>query len=81
MAARTTTQQVVCPQLCCAGCGGQVVEATYGKQVTVQPCASLVAQGWTGPQAVLFHSQALELLTPASAQVGMQHRDGLVVIR
>lgn len=79
MAARTTTQQVLCPQLVCAGCGGQAVEATYGKAVTVQPCASLLAQGWKGPQAVLFHSQALELLTPASAPAGLQHREGLVV--
>lgn len=81
MAARTTTTQVLCPQLCCAGCGGQVVAATYGpKSVSVAACQPLLAQGWTGPQAVLWHNQALELLTPATAG-GVQHSAGLVVIR
>lgn len=76
----TTTHQVRCPEMVCAGCGGQTVEAVYGDTtVTVAACAPLLAQGWTGPALVLWNSQALELLTPASYAGPVQHTDGLVV--
>lgn len=80
MAANTTTQ-VHCPQLVCAGCGGQEVTATYkARTVEVAPCESLKAQGWHGDvQVVLWHNQALERLVPV-APVAMRHRDGLVAI-
>ncbi len=63
----TTTASVHCPELVCAGCGGQVVTATYGpKTVRVSPCESLRAQGWRGEVAVaLSHNQALDLLVVA----------------
>ena len=63
----TTTASVKCPELVCAGCGGQSVTATYGrKSVKVSPCDSLVAQGWTGDtQVVLWHNQAIEMLVLA----------------
>lgn len=71
---------VRCPQIVCAGCGGQTVEARdMGTTVQVAACESLKAQGWTGPALVLWTSQALELLTPASYEAPLQHRDGLVV--
>lgn len=65
--ATTTTAQVKCPELVCSGCGGQVVTATYGpKTVRVGPCASLIAQGWTGNvQVALYHNQAIERLVMA----------------
>jgi hypothetical protein len=63
----TTTASVKCPELVCAGCGGQTVTATYGpKTVRVSPCESLIAQGWTGNvQVALFHSQAIATLVMA----------------
>jgi hypothetical protein len=65
MAASTT--QVKCPELVCAGCGGQTVTATYGpKTVRVSPCESLIAQGWTSKvQVALFHSEAIARLVVA----------------
>ena len=78
----TTTASVKCPELVCAGCGGETVTATYRETtVEVAPCDSLRAQGWHGEvAAVLWHSQALELLQPATP-AALRHRDGLVVIR
>jgi hypothetical protein len=63
----TTTASVKCPELVCAGCGGQTVTATYGpKTVRVSPCESLIAQGWKGNvQVALFHSQAIATLVMA----------------
>lgn len=62
----TTSTQVRCPQLCCAGCGGESVTATYrAKTVAVTPCASLLAQGWKGPQLVLSHNEAIARLVVA----------------
>lgn len=74
----TTTASVKCPELVCAGCGGEAVTARYGrKSVAVEPCSSLLAQRWTGDQLVLWHNQALELLAPVTTAV--RHHDGLVV--
>jgi hypothetical protein len=71
---------VKCPQLVCAGCGGEAVEASYlSTTVELRPCSSLLAQGWTGHQLTLWHSQALELLVPAEAAQPMVHAEGLVV--
>ena len=66
MATTTTSHLVRCPQLVCAGCGGQPVTATYKTTtVEVEPCEALIAQGWADHFAlVLWHSQALELLDP-----------------
>lgn len=76
----TNVHSVKCPQLVCAGCGGEAVQARYlSTTVEVQPCSSLLAQGWTGVQVVLWHSQALELLAPAITATPMVHADGLVV--
>lgn len=63
----STTSSVKCPELVCAGCGGETVTATYGrKTVTVTPCSSLIAQGWKGSvQVALFHNQALAMLVVA----------------
>jgi hypothetical protein len=72
---------VRCPELVCAGCGGEAVAATYRETtVEVAACTPLQAQGWgEGPAVVLWHSQALELLVPAATRPAVQHRDGLVV--
>lgn len=81
--AANSVSLVVCPAQfsCCAGkCGGEAVAATFGrKSVSVDPCSYLLAQGWTGANVVLWHSQAVELQPVAPA--AMQHTDGLVVIR
>lgn len=63
----TTVASVQCPQLVCSGCGGEAVAARYGrKSVTVSPCSSLIAQGWTGDvQISLWHNQAIEMLVLA----------------
>lgn len=63
----TTTASVKCPELVCAGCGGEAVTARYGaKTVRVSPCSSLVAQGWHGDvQVALTHSQAIATLVVA----------------
>jgi hypothetical protein len=63
----STHSSVKCPELVCSGCGGQTVTAIYGpKTVRVAPCASLIAQGWSGSvQVALLHSQALTMLVPA----------------
>lgn len=48
-----TTTSVSCPQLVCAGCGGQQVEvltSAKAKTVRLAACAPLLAQGWTGHQ-------------------------------
>ena len=67
--ASITTTQVRCPEriACCGGkCGGEAVEARYGrKTVEVAACSILRSQGWTGPGLVLWHSQAVEFLIPA----------------
>lgn len=65
--AAITTIQVRCPELVCAGCGGETVTATYGrKTVKVTPCSSVLAQGWVGDvQVVLWHNQAIERLVVA----------------
>lgn len=79
--ATISVSSVRCPELVCAGCGGEAVDAIYRETtVDVMPCASLVAQGWTGHQVTLWHSQALELLTPATVAAPMRHVDGLVVL-
>lgn len=76
------TYSVRCPQICCAGCGGQIVQATdLGTTVEVAACDQLLAQGWQGPALVLWASQALTMLTPASYQPPVRHTDGLVVFR
>lgn len=81
MATTITTTQVRCPELVCAGCGGEAVAATYKrKTVEVAPCSPLKAQGWSGDVAVaLWHSQALDLLQPVAARGPVSHTDGLVV--
>ncbi len=63
----STTSSVKCPELVCAGCGGQTVTATYGpKTVRVSPCEPLLAQGWTSKVQVVFtHSQAIARLVVA----------------
>ena len=72
------THLVKCPQHVCTGCGGQTVTATYkSRTVEVAACDSLIAQGWTGPSEVLWHSQALEL-EPADGPRIVRHVDGLV---
>lgn len=79
----TTTTHVACPAAVssCAGkCGGEVVEATYAKTVSVSACSFLLSQGWTGPNVVLWHDQALAYLVPAAA-APVQHSAGLVVLR
>lgn len=55
MAARTTTTQAQCPGTVCTCRGTEVVSVRYGYDrrtgkatATFAPCASLVAQGWTG---------------------------------
>lgn len=77
------TYRVNCPRISCGpNCRGEAVEARYlARTVEVDACPSLIAQGWTGPAAVLWHSQALELLTPADAPTTWQHADGLVTFR
>jgi hypothetical protein len=61
----TTTASVKCPELVCAGCGGQTVTARYAKTVRVDPCDSLIAQGWRGHQLAFTHSQAIATLVMA----------------
>lgn len=79
--AASSTSLVRCPQLVCAGCGGEAVVATYRETtVEVAACQPLQAQGWgTGPAVVLWHSQALDLLTLAASREAVSHTDGLVV--
>ena len=77
-----TITSVRCPERysCCAGkCGGETVTASFGKDtVTVSACSYLLAQGWTGANVVLWHSQAVELETASQPQA-LQHTAGLVV--
>lgn len=69
-----------CPQVVCADCQGDDVEfVVKGGQVHIGACASLKAQGWTGPAAVDRYSE-IGRYVPAQP-VGYIHRDGLVVIR
>lgn len=81
----TTITSVVCPSAvapCGGKCGGETVQATYAEtSVSVTPCSFVVAQGWTGPGLVLWHSQALAYLVPAAASAPVQHSAGLVVLR
>lgn len=80
----TTTTRVVCPasvSSCGGKCGGEVVEATYAKTVSVSPCSFLLVQGWTGANVVLWHDQALAHLVPAAVAAPVTHSAGLVVLR
>jgi hypothetical protein len=76
-AARKVTM-VTCPGLCGGKCGGEQV-AAFGlaefeaMTVEVSACSALLAQGWEGPQEVLYKSQA-DRLFPAEAMV--RHADG-----
>jgi hypothetical protein len=79
----TTATLIRCPGKACAAganCAEQVVAHGLGDfaatQVAVEPCTSLVAQGWTGPQLVEFQSRA-GYLVPQVAP--LQHREGLVI--
>ena len=76
----TTAASVHCPELVCAGCGGEAVTARYGaKTVEVAPCSSLIRQGWQGDvQVALWHNQALQVLTPVAVSTPVRHVDGLV---
>lgn len=57
---------VKCPGTCGGACRGQWVEVrgygTKAKTVRVDPCSSLLAQGWTGPQMAVYQANAAQML-------------------
>lgn len=79
--ATTTTHSATCP-MHEGGCGELVTARTSFEEptVTFAACRSLIAQGWKGPQAVLWKSQA-ERYLPAATETIVRHADGLVSFR